>query len=92
MKKKALFVLAVFLGVSGVSLAQQSAEPKKGSPMKDMMPEMMKEKQSGEENMRGMGGMGGMMGMGMGKMMEQCCAMMGSRADHGEKDMKSQKK
>ncbi len=90
MKKIALTVLAVFLTLSGVTLAQQAVQQKQGSSMKDMMPEMMKEKQSGEGSMQGMGGMGGMMGMM--KMMEQCGDMMKSTHHQGEKAKESQNK
>ena len=83
MKKVALFALAVFLMVSGVTLAQQSGDEKKGSSMQDMMQQMMKQKQSGEGSMEGMGGMTGMM-----RMMEQCSDMM----NQGEKAKESQNK
>jgi hypothetical protein len=82
MKKIALPVLAVFLALSGVTLAQQSEDQKKGSSMMESMPDMMKGKQSGEGGMHGMGEMGGMMGMM--KMMEQCSKMMESaQSDSG---------
>jgi len=87
MKKIALTVLAVFLTFSGVTLAQQSGDQKKGSSMKDSMPEMMKGKQSGEG---GMGDMSGMMGMM--KMMEQCNDMMKSAQHDGEKAKETQEK
>ena len=45
MKKLALPVVAVFLTFSGVTLAQQSGEQKKGSSMMESMPDMMKGKQ-----------------------------------------------
>ena len=45
MKKLALPVVAVFLTFSGVTLAQQRGEPKKGSSMMESMPDMMKGKQ-----------------------------------------------
>jgi len=85
MKKVALFALAVSLMVSGVTLAQQSGDEKKGSSMQDMMQQMMKQKQSGKGSMEGMGGM-----MGMMKMMEQCAAMMESA--HGSEGAKENKK
>jgi hypothetical protein len=85
MKKIALTVLAVFLTLAGVTLAQQSGEEKKGSSMQDMM-QQMKQKQSGEGSMEGMGGM-----MGMMKMMEQCSDMMKSSHHQGEKAKESQK-
>lgn len=82
MKKIAFVVLAVSLLLSGVTLAQQSGEEKKGTSMKYMMQEMMKGGQEGEH-------MGGMMRMM--KMMEQCSAMM--EAHHqGEKSKESQNK
>jgi Ni/Co efflux regulator RcnB len=87
MKKIALAVLAVLLMLSGVTLAQQSGEEKRGSSMKDRMQEMMKQKQSGEGHMEGMGGM-----MGMMKMMEQCSDMMKSAHHQGEKAKESQNK
>ena len=81
MNKLAIIVVAVVLTFSGVTLAQQSGEQKKGSSMMESMPDMMKEKKSGEGDMRGMGDMGGMMGMM--KMMQQCNDMMKSGHDHG---------
>jgi hypothetical protein len=81
MKKIALPVLAVVLTLSGVTLAQQSGDQKKGSSMMESMPDMMKGKQSGEGGMHG--NMSGMMGMM--KMMEQCSDMMKSAQHHGEK-------
>lgn len=86
MKKIALPVLAVFLTFSGVTLAQQSGNQKKGSSMMDSMPEMMKGKQSDEGGMHGMGD------MGMMKMMEQCNDMMKSAPQQGEKTKETQKK
>jgi hypothetical protein len=71
--KKIAFLIVVFLLLSGVTLAQQVGEEKKDSSMRDMMQEMMKEKQGSGESMQGMDGM-----MGMMKMMEQCAAMMES--------------
>lgn len=59
-----LTALMVFFTLSGVILAQQSADEKKGSSMQEMMQQMMKEKQNGE------GGMGDMKGMM--KMMGRC--------------------
>lgn len=82
MKKITLPVLAVFLTFSGVTLAQQSGDQKKGSSMMDSMPEMMKGKQSGERGMHGMGDMSGMMGMM--KMMEQCNDMMKSAQEQSD--------
>jgi uncharacterized protein YjeT (DUF2065 family) len=90
MKKIALPALAVFLVLSGITLAQQPAEQKKGSSMMESMPDMMKGKQSGEGGMQGMGDMGGMMGMM--KMMEQCSDMMKSSHDHGDKPKDTKQK
>jgi hypothetical protein len=90
MKKIALPVLAVFLTFSGVTLAQQSGEEKKGSSRKDSMQEMMKGNESGEGGMHGMGDMSGMMGMM--KMMEQCNNMMKSAQHEGEKAKETQQK
>ena len=87
MIKKILTVSAVFLTLSGVTLAQQSGEEKKGSSKQDMMQQMMKQKQSGEAGMEGMGGM-----MGMMKMMEQCRDVMKSAQHQGEKAKDSQTK
>jgi len=87
MKRVALFALTVFLMVSGITLAQQSGDEKKGSSMQDMMQQMMKQKQSGEGSMEGMGGM-----MGMMRMMEQCSDMMKSGHHQGEKPKESQNK
>jgi hypothetical protein len=87
MKKIALVALAVFLIVSGITLAQQSSDEKKGSSMQNMMQQMMKQKQSGEGSMEGMGGM-----MGMMKMMQQCSDMMKSGHHQGEKPKESQNK
>lgn len=89
MKKIALPVLAVFLALSGVTLAQQSGGQKKGSSMMESMPDMMKDKQSGEGGMHGMGDMSGMMGMM--KMMEQCNDMMKSAQQQREKANETQK-
>jgi hypothetical protein len=86
MKKIALFALAVCLMVSGVTLAQQSGDEKKGSSMQDMMQQMMKQKQSGEGSTEGMGGM-----MGMMRMMEQCSDMMKSSQHQAEKAKETQK-
>jgi hypothetical protein len=80
MKQLILPVLVVFLTLSGVTLAQQSGDQKQRSSMMESMPDMMKDKQSGEGSMRGMGDM-----MGMMKMMEQCSDMMKSGHDHRDK-------
>ncbi len=90
MKQLILPALVVFLTLSGVTLAQQSGEQKKGSSMMESMPDMMKGKQSGEGGMHGMSDMGGMMGMM--KMMEQCNDMMKSGRHHGEKAKETEKK
>ena len=90
MKKIVIPVLAVLLGLSGVTLAQQSGNQKKGSSMKDSMPEMMKGQQSGEGGMHGMGDMSGMMGMM--KMMEQCNDMMKSAQHETGKAKETQNK
>ena len=89
MKQLILPALVVFLTLSGVTLAQQSGEQKKGSSMMESMPDMMKGKQSGEGGMHGKGDMGGMMGMM--KMMEQCNDMMKSGHHHGEKSKETEK-
>ena len=90
MKKIALTVLAIFLTISGVTLAQQSGDQKKGSSMNASMPEMMKGNESGEGGIHGMGDMSGMMGMM--KMMEQCNDMMKSAQHNGEKTKETQQK
>jgi hypothetical protein len=90
MKKLALPVVAVFLTFSGVTLAQQTGEPKKGSSMMESMPDMMKGKQGREGGMHGMGDVGGMKGMM--KMMEQCNDMMKSVQHEAEKAKEPQKK
>ena len=89
MKNFAFVVVAVFLMLSGITLAQQSGEGKKDSSMKGMMQDLMKEKQSSEGSMQGMGGMGGMIGMM--KMMDQCSAMMES-SHHSSKGAKESQK
>ena len=90
MKRIALPVLAVFLALSGVTLAQQSEGQKKGSSMMDSMPEMTKGKQNGEGGMHGMGDTNGMMGMM--KMMEQCNDMMKSAQHESDKAKETEKK
>lgn len=72
--------LLAFLFLSGVALAQQPGEEKKGSSMPNMMQQMM----GGGKTSQGMGGMMEMMGQ-MGKMMDQCSAMMGSRETESQK-------
>lgn len=75
MKKMALAGLVSLLILSGAALAQQSEEQKKTSSMRDMMEQMMG------------GGTEGMMRMmgEMGKMMDQCTAMMEStHAPYGQ--------
>lgn len=84
MTKKILAVSALFLALSGVTLAQHSEEEKKGLSKQEMMQQMMKQKQGGENEMHGMGGM-----MGMMKMMEQCNKMMESGHSHSGKAKES---
>ena len=86
MTKKILILSAVFLTLSGVTLAQQSGEEKKGASKQDMMQQMMKQKQSGDSGMEGMGGM-----MGMMKMMQECNEMMKSGHHHGDRTKDNQK-
>jgi hypothetical protein len=83
MKKIGLAVLAVFLTLSGVTLAQHSGDQKKGSSMMESMPDMMKSKRSGGAGMPEVGDMGGRMGMM--KMIEQCNEMMKSGGHQDEK-------
>ena len=54
-------ILAVFLALSGVILAQQSEDQSETASMKESMSQMMKEKQSDKNGMHGMGDMSGMM-------------------------------
>jgi len=82
-------VVAVFLALSGVTLAQQLEDQKESSSMKESMSQMMKEKQSDQGGMHGMGDMSGMMGMM--KMMQQCAAMMQSAHADGGNEKESQK-
>lgn len=89
MKMITLPVLAVFLALSGVTLAQQSEDQKESSSMKESPSPMMKEKQSDKGGMHGMGDMSGMMGMM--KMMQQCAAMMQSADADGGGAKESQK-
>ena len=77
MKKITFVGLLSFLMLSGLALAEQSGEEKKGSSMQGMMQQMMKGESGGESGMEGMMGMMKMMGQ-MGKMMDQCAAMMAS--------------
>jgi len=86
MKKIVLPVLAALLALSGATLAQQSGDQKKASAMKDMMPAMTKQNQSGEGGMEGRNGMMGMMKM------EQCNDMMNSVHHRAEKATETQKK
>lgn len=81
--KKAMFVgLVSALFLSGVALATQVEDEKKGSSMQGMMQEMMKGESGGERDMEGMLGMMGQMT----KMMDQCSAMMESgETKEGEK-------
>ena len=87
MKKVTLVGLLSLLILSGVTLAQQSGEQRKDSPMQGMMQEMMKGEKSGEGSTEGMGGM-----MRMMKMMEQCSDMMKSAHHQGEKAKESHNK
>jgi hypothetical protein len=50
-----------FLALSGVNLAQQSEDQSETASMKESISQMMKEKQSDKDGMRGMGDMSGMM-------------------------------
>ena len=86
--KKALFVgLVSALILSGVALATQVEDEKKGSSMQGMMQEMMK----GEN---GKGGMMGMMRMRgeMETMMDQCASMMESMHSRSDETKESQRK
>lgn len=76
--KKITIVGLLFLILSGVSLAEQSGEQKKASPMQGMMQEMMKGKESGESGKEGM--------------MDQCTAMMGSGKTESGETKEGQKK
>ncbi len=91
MKRIALTVLAAFLTLSGVTLAQQSGEEKKGSSMQDMMGQMMQGEKSGEGGMGDMKGMMNMMGQ-MSKMMDQCSSMMESAQKKDGKTEQGQQK
>ena len=93
MKKFALAALVSLLILSGVALAYQSGEEKRGASMPGMMQQMM----GGETPGEGMGGMGGMMGMmrmmgQMTKMMDQCTAMMGSSQSEAQGTKEGQQK
>lgn len=68
MKRMALVGLVSLLTLSGAALAQQSGEQKKSSSMRGAMEQMMG---GGTEDMMGMMGE-------MGKMMDQCTAMIES--------------
>ena len=87
MRMIGLFALTGFLMVTGVTLAQQSGDEKKGSSLQDMMQQMRKQKQSVEGGTEGMSGM-----MGMMNMMEQCNDMMKSAQHNGEKTKETQQK
>ena len=86
--KKTMFVgLVSALILSGVALATQVEDEKKGSSMQGMMQEMMK----------GENGKGGMMGMmrtmgEMGTMMDQCASMMESMQSGSEQTKESPKR
>ena len=86
MIKNILTVSAVFLTLTGVTLAQQSGEEKKDASKPDMMQRMMKQKQSGRGGMESMGGM-----MGMMKMMQECNDMMKSGQHQSENAKEIQK-
>ena len=90
MKHLILAGLVFLVILSGFALAHQSGDEKKDSSMKDMMHEMMKEKEPGKGGMHGMGDMSGMMGMM--KMMEQCSDMMKSAHNQGAKAKENQRK
>lgn len=90
MKKFALAALVYLLILSGVALAHQSGEEKRGSSMPGMMQQMMGGGTPGE-GMAGMGGMMGMMGQ-MTKMMDQCTTMMGSSQSEAQGTKESQQK
>jgi len=86
--KKAMFVgLVSALILSGVALATQVEDEKKGSSMQGMMQEMMK----GEN---GKGEMMGMMRMRgeMETMMDQCASMMESMHPRSDETKESQRK
>jgi hypothetical protein len=86
MKKIAFLMVAVFLTLFGVTLAQQSVEEKKNSSMKHRMQEFKPDEGSGAM----MQGMHGMMGMMM-KMMDQCNEMMKAAQQQRENDRPTQK-
>lgn len=90
MKKFALAALVSLLILSGVALAYQSGEEKRGSSMPGMMQQMMGGETAGE-GMAGMGGMMGMMGQ-MTKMMDQCTTMMGSSQSEAQETKEGQQK
>lgn len=90
MKKFALAALVSLLILSGVALAQQSGEEKRGSSMPGMMQQMMGGETAGE-GMAGMGGMMRMMGQ-MTKMMDQCTTMMGSSRTEAQGTKEGQQK
>ena len=89
--KKAMFIgLVSALILSGVALANQVEDEKKGSSVQGSMQQMMGGGKAGE----GMGGMGDMMGMmgQMTKMMDQCTAMMGSSQSEAQGTKEGQQK
>ena len=93
MKKFTLAALVSLLILSGVALAYQSGEEKRGSSMPGMMQQMMGGETAGE----GMAGIGGMMGMmrlmgQMTKMADQCAAMMGSSQSEAQGTKEGQQK
>lgn len=91
MKKIAFVGLLALLILSGIALAGQSGEEKKGSSMRGVMREMMRGGAGGESGMGMMGGMEGMMGQ-MGKMMDQCITAhesMHKQSGHAQEGEKS---
>jgi hypothetical protein len=98
MKKFIVAGVVSLLVMAGVAVAQQSQNQNNSSSVHDMMHGMM-ENQGGPDG--GMGHMGGMMNMmhmmaqmdqeQMGKMMEQCNAMMESARTDGGGAKESQK-
>ncbi len=82
MKKAMLVGLVSALILSGVALATQVEDEKKGSSMRGMMQETMKGESGGERHMEGMMGMMGQMT----KMMDQCSAMMESNQTEAQEN------
>lgn len=89
--KKAMFVgLVSALILSGVALANQVEDKKRGSSMPGMMQQMMGGETAGE-GMAGMGDMMGMMGQ-MTKMADQCTIMMESSQTEAQGTKEGQQK